>query len=46
MYVVPNYLLEQFAREFMQLYPNARLLVASKEDLSRDRRTTNIWRSY
>ena len=36
--VVPNHLLEQFAREFMQLYPNARLLVASKEDLSRDRR--------
>lgn len=38
MYVVPNHLLEQFAREFMQLYPNARLLVASKEDLGRDRR--------
>jgi len=38
MYVVPNHLLEQFAREFMQLYPNARLLVAAKEDLSRERR--------
>jgi hypothetical protein len=38
MYVVPNHLLEQFAREFMQLYPNARLLVAAKEDLTRDRR--------
>jgi N12 class adenine-specific DNA methylase len=38
MYVVPNHLLEQFAREFMQLYPNARLLVAVKEDLTRDRR--------
>jgi N12 class adenine-specific DNA methylase len=38
MYVVPNHLLEQFAREFMQLYPNARLLIAAKEDLSRDRR--------
>ena len=38
MYVVPNHLLEQFSREFMQLYPNARLLVASKEDLSRERR--------
>jgi len=38
MYVVPNHLLEQFAREFMQLYPNARLLVATKEDLRRDRR--------
>ncbi|OYW11749.1 MAG: helicase, partial [Planctomycetales bacterium 12-60-4] len=38
MYVVPNHMLEQFAREFMQLYPNARLLVASKEDMSRERR--------
>ena len=37
-YVVPNHMLEQFAREFMQLYPNARLLVATKEDLARDRR--------
>ena len=24
MYVVPNHMLEQFAREFMQLYPNAK----------------------
>jgi N12 class adenine-specific DNA methylase len=38
MYVVPNHLLEQFAREFMQLYPNGRLLVAAKEDLARERR--------
>ena len=38
MYVVPNHLLEQFAREFMQLYPNGKLLVAAKEDLTRDRR--------
>lgn len=38
MYVVPNHMLEQFSREFMQLYPNAHLLVASKDDLSRDRR--------
>jgi N12 class adenine-specific DNA methylase len=38
MFVVPNHLLEQFAREFMQLYPNANLLVAAKEDLTRDRR--------
>ncbi|HEY1067446.1 MAG TPA: DEAD/DEAH box helicase family protein, partial [Pirellulales bacterium] len=38
MYVVPNHLLEQFAREFVQLYPNAKLLVASKEDLSKERR--------
>src|SRR5262249_39743836 len=38
MYVVPNHLLEQFAREFLQLYPNAKLLVATKEDLTRERR--------
>jgi N12 class adenine-specific DNA methylase len=38
MYVVPNHLLEQFAREFQQLYPNARLLVASKEDFTKERR--------
>jgi N12 class adenine-specific DNA methylase len=38
MYVVPNHMLEQFSREFMQLYPNARLLVATKEDLTRERR--------
>jgi N12 class adenine-specific DNA methylase len=38
MYVVPNHLLEQFAREFQQLYPNARLLVAGKEDFTKDRR--------
>ena len=38
MYVVPNHLLEQFAHEFMQLYPNAKLLVAAKEDLTRERR--------
>jgi N12 class adenine-specific DNA methylase len=38
MYVVPNHLLEQFAREFMQLYPNANLLVTAKEDLTRQRR--------
>ena len=38
MYVVPNHLLEQFGREFLQLYPNARLLVAGKEDMARERR--------
>ncbi len=38
MYVVPNHLLEQFGREFLHLYPNARLLIAGKEDLARSRR--------
>jgi N12 class adenine-specific DNA methylase len=38
LYVVPNHMLEQFAREFVQLYPNAKLLIATKDDLARDRR--------
>jgi N12 class adenine-specific DNA methylase len=38
LYAVPNHMLEQFSREFMQLYPNAKLLVATKDDLARDRR--------
>ena len=38
MYVVPNHMLEQFSREFLQLYPNAKLLVATKDDLTRERR--------
>jgi N12 class adenine-specific DNA methylase len=31
-------MLEQFGREFMHLYPNAKLLIASKEDFSKERR--------
>ena len=38
MCVIPNHMLEQFSREFMQLYPNAKLLVASKEDFTKERR--------
>ncbi len=38
MFVVPNHMLEQFGREFMHLYPNAKLLIASKEDFTRERR--------
>ena len=37
-FVVPNHMLEQFSREFLQLYPRARILAAHKEDLERDRR--------
>ena len=36
--VVPNHMLEQFAREWLQLYPQARVLVARREDLQADRR--------
>ena len=35
---VPNHMLEQFSREFLQLYPQARILVAQKEDLVADKR--------
>ena len=38
MYVVPNHMLEQFGREFQQLYPNAHLLIAGKEDFAKERR--------
>jgi N12 class adenine-specific DNA methylase len=36
--VVPNHMLEQFSREWMQLYPQARILAASIDDLARDKR--------
>ena len=42
--VVPNHMLEQFTREFLQLYPAARLLIASKDDTSRDSRARFVAR--
>lgn len=36
--VTTNNLLEQFARECLHLYPNAKLLIATKEDFTQDRR--------
>ena len=36
--VVPNHMLEQFAREWLQLYPQSWVLVARREHLRRDRR--------
>src|SRR5258708_33665208 len=36
--VVPNHMLEQFAREWLQLYPQAHVLIARREDLQGDRR--------
>jgi N12 class adenine-specific DNA methylase len=36
--VVPNHMLEQFAREWLQLYPQAHVLVAHREDLQGGRR--------
>lgn len=32
MFVVPNYLTEQWAKEYLQLYPSANILVATKKD--------------
>ena len=36
--IVPNHMLEQFSREFLQLYPQAKILVTQREDLQADRR--------
>jgi N12 class adenine-specific DNA methylase/small basic protein len=38
MYVVPNSIAEQFAKEFKQLYPNANILAATKKDFEADNR--------
>ena len=32
LYVVPNHIIEQFASEFLQLYPSANILVSTKKD--------------
>lgn len=36
--VVPNHMLEQFSREWLQWYPQARILAASSDDLAADSR--------
>ena len=38
MIVVPNHLTQQWASEFLTLYPNANILVITKRDFERDRR--------
>jgi len=43
--VVPNHMLEQFSREWLQLYPTARVLVADRERLSKDRRKEFVARA-
>ena len=42
--VVPNHLVEQFRNEFLQLYPQARVLAAGMSDLTRLGRTTFLGR--
>lgn len=36
--VVPNHMLEQFSREWLQRYPQARILAAGKDDVTAERR--------
>lgn len=45
MYVVPNHMLEQFSREFLQLYPAAHILVADQENFAGDRRRQFVARA-
>jgi hypothetical protein len=42
--VVPNHMLEQFQREFLQLYPQARVLAAGTDDLRTHGRHTFVAR--
>lgn len=36
--IVPNHMLDQFSREWLQAYPGARILAASSEDLTKQKR--------
>ena len=38
LFVVPNHITEQFASEFLQLYPSANILVATKKDFATNNR--------
>ena len=43
--VVPDHMLEQVTREWLQLYPQAKLLAASSDDLPRERRRAFVARA-
>ncbi len=50
MIVVPGHCLAQFSREFLQLYPNARILVADETNFAKEKRArflaraaTDVW---
>lgn len=43
--VVPNHMLEQFSREWLQMYPQARILAASSDDLTADKRRLFVARA-
>ena len=38
LFVVPNHIIEQFASEFLQLYPSANILVSTKKDFEKSNR--------
>ncbi|WP_211294559.1 helicase-related protein [Microbacterium proteolyticum] len=43
--VVPNHMLEQVGREWLQIYPQARILAVSSGDLTADKRRTFVARA-
>uniref|UniRef100_UPI003F9C35A0 DEAD/DEAH box helicase family protein n=1 Tax=Mycobacterium sp. TaxID=1785 RepID=UPI003F9C35A0 len=43
--VVPNHMLEQFSREWLQIYPQARVLAASSQDLAGEKRRQFVARA-
>ena len=43
--IVPNHMLEQFTREWLQAYPQARILAASSSDLTGERRRMFVARA-
>jgi N12 class adenine-specific DNA methylase len=44
-YVIPNHMLEQFSREYLEIYPNAKILAAGTEDLTGDGRREFVGRA-
>lgn len=42
LFVVPNHLTGQWASEFLQLYPSANILVATKRDFEQSRRKNSV----
>jgi N12 class adenine-specific DNA methylase len=43
--VVPNHMLEQFSREWLQLYPQARVLAAGSQDIAGEKRRLFVGRA-
>lgn len=43
--VVPNHMLEQFTREYLEIYPNAKILAAGTDDLQGDNRREFVGRA-